>query len=109
MTPLNYSKWEEKKMQQSIWPSILEYARIDQDIACKDVEISTMYTDPIGKYDKWGKKELFYHGDNTKTMHWNIRVPNVSFVRHAQVVHSQEKEKIIQVLKPIPDNLANLR
>lgn len=44
-------------MQQTIWQSILEYSRIDWDVAHKDTEKATIYDDPIGKYDKvWGKK-----------------------------------------------------
>ena len=43
-----------------------------------------MYDDLLGKFDKvWGRKELFYHIDSTKTMHWNIRVPYIGLVRHA--------------------------
>ena len=76
-------------MQQSIWQSILEYARIDWDVARKDTEKATIYDDPIGKYDKvWGRKELFCHRDNTKTMHWNIRVPTMGLLIDVYVVYS---------------------
>lgn len=68
-------------MQQTIWQSVFEYARIDWDVACKDTEKATIYNDSIGKYDKvWERKVFFYHRDNTGAMHWHIRVPNVGLV-----------------------------
>jgi len=57
------SRWEEKKMQESIVQSILEYVRIDWDIARKDVEKATMHNVPIDKYNKVWEKEIWVFGN----------------------------------------------
>lgn len=76
-------------MQQTIWQSVFEYARIEWDIARKDIEKATMYDDPISKYDNvWGRKELFYHIYNIGPMHWNIVVPKVGSDLDVWVVNS---------------------
>lgn len=60
-------------MQHTIWQSILEYARIECDIACREAEKAINYNDVIGQHDKiWEGNKLIYHRDNTRTTHWNI-------------------------------------
>ena len=47
------------------------------------IEIYAIYDDAIGNCDKvWGVKELLYYGNDTNTMHWHIRAPNVGLVNH---------------------------
>lgn len=53
-----------------IWQSLIEYARILWDTMCKEADREVIQDDVIGIYDNtWGRKELLYHIDNTRTMH----------------------------------------
>lgn len=66
-----------------IWQSLLEYARILWDVACKDEDRASIYDDVIMNHDKlWGVEELLHHKDGTNTLHWHIRAPNIGLVNH---------------------------
>ena len=68
---------------QVIWQGLHEYARNAWDVASKDVDQTTIYDDTLGNYHEiWGGNKLLYHGDNTRTMHWRIRAPNMGLVDH---------------------------
>lgn len=68
-----------------MWQGLLEYTRIAWDIAKKEVDKETIYMDPNRDFNKmWGSHELLYHRDSsTRTIHWNIKVPNVVLVNHS--------------------------
>lgn len=66
-------------MKQMILQSLIEYARILWDMICKEADREVIYDDVIGIYDNiWERKELFYHRDNTRAMHWNITMSNIT-------------------------------
>ena len=54
------------------------------DAARKGAAKDISYEDTLRDYDKmWGGNELLHHRCNTKTMHWNVKAPNIVFVNHA--------------------------
>ena len=66
-----------------IWQGILEYARIAGDIGYKEANKATNYENILGNMIRYGKQnEIIYKRDNTRTMRWNTKGPNMGLVRH---------------------------
>lgn len=79
----NNNKWDIKKTKEMLWQRLLENARNAWKAAHKETYKATIYIDPLGDYGKIrGGNELLYHNENTRTMHWNAKAPDVGFVNH---------------------------
>lgn len=62
----NNMMWNFKKMKQTIWQSLFEYAKIAWDMAHKDVETIAVYDDVLGDYNKaWEGNGILYCKDHT--------------------------------------------
>ena len=48
---LTTTMWDDKRTQQLIWQSLVEYARIARDTTRKVADKVTIYDDVFGKYD----------------------------------------------------------
>lgn len=68
-----------KQCTHVIWQGLLEYTKNAWDITHKDAEWVVIYDNALGKYGKiWGGNKLLCCRNNTRSMHWNIRAPNVA-------------------------------
>jgi hypothetical protein len=81
----NNIRWDIKKILETIWQGLPEYARHARDVVCKEVAKEFAFKDLNGDHDKlWGGNELLYHyNDNNRTMHRKVKAPNVGLVNHA--------------------------
>lgn len=69
----NNNRWQVTKTIQMIRHNLLDNARIAWDTTHKDADRTAIYDE---------RKELLYHRDNTRTIHWHIRTPIVGFVNY---------------------------
>lgn len=80
---VNNNRWDVKKTKEMLWQCLLENARNAWKATHKETYKATNYTDMLGDYGKiWGGNKLLYHNKNTRTMHWNVKAPNVGLVNH---------------------------
>lgn len=77
----NNTMWDVKKTRQLIQQSLLEYTKIAWETTQTSVDKVLIYDDVIGKYNEiWGGNELLYNRDNTRSIHGNIKMPNIGLV-----------------------------